>query len=1001
MKVRVLLSASLIATTVAGGVTTALPAMDAPPPIVAINATTSTAASGPAPVTISAIVREPIAASKSLFTMAELDATGIYRPNFTDAPTAREAINRQIGRKTLSPFALEQLKANDPTVYWSLGASEAIQNTASPLIMPSPLTTFYGQSSDDQVAVGEPRYIPPDTTGEVGPNHFVQAVNTTWGVYNKSTGARILGPQKVSALFAGTGTVCETRNDGDPIVLYDQLADRWMISQFALPNMSTTGGGPFYQCIAISTSGDPTGTWYRYAFLFSDSLMNDYPHFGMWPDGYYATFNTFNSSQSYAFTGMAVGVYERDKMLAGDPTARQVLFLLNNQPYPINYIGGGLPADLDGTTMPPAGAPNIIAAPEAAEWGLYPSDRIHFFKAHVDWTNTANSTLTGPVDVNTAGWAGVCDNTRACVPQLGSSANVDAIADRFMHRLAYRNFGSYQSLVANHTVNDGAGRAAVRWYEIRDPHASTPTLYQQSTYAPGDGIYRWMGSAAQDARGNLAIGFSGSSASQYPDIRYAGRLKEDALNTLGQGEAVLIAGGGSQTSTYNRWGDYSQLSIDPSDDCTFWYTTELYRSTSTNAWSTGIGSFRFPSCSTPLNSAVRGAVTDLGAGVPVSGALVIATSGPNLTLSAVADASGTYTIALAAGVYTVTASAYGYLQRVVPGIVVTDGVTVTTDIALTAAPTYVISGFVTDAGSGNPLAAVITATGSPFAAQIGANTDPATGFYSLTAPGGGQSWTVAAVSAGHGPKAASTGVLSGNQTISFQLQTFSTYSCGGILSEGDPTYNRVVAGNPPTGLSAYGTAVYYRPIRFTVSSTGVYSIVMASNLDGFYTLYQNSFSLSSPLANALEATDDINGINPAIYRTLTAGTTYVLIAAAYGNGDTGTFTDTISGYGNINATCGFGQVAGAVKDINTSLPVSGALVIAAGSATPKLTAMTNAAGVYTRTLPAGEYTVTASAGGYLMSVAPGLLITDSPTTAVSNFQLRVPSSRAWLPSASR
>jgi subtilisin-like proprotein convertase family protein len=906
MKLRTLGNSLLAASLLMGGATTALRAT-APTALVSAAITAqSEAPLFPPELRLADLkpeIRMPIRHDTSSVSMKALEEAGLYKPDSVRSPSAFEQIRKRIARANYSPQQIEDLKQKAPDVYDTLGDVADVQSLASPLILPSPIITFYGQSSDDQVTVGDPRYTPPDTVGDVGPNHYVQAVNTTWGVYSKATGARIFGPLKGNSFYAGFGGPCETTNDGDPIVLYDQLADRWLISQFALPNIGSNAG-PFYQCIAISTSGDPTGTYHRYQFLFDNNDLNDYPHFGLWPDGYYATVNVF-TAPSFSFSGMAAMAFERDKMLAG-LSAQQVIFKLSGQPSPINKIGGGLPSDLDGRTLPPAGAPNIIAAPEAAEWTFYPTDRIHFFKFHVDWTTPLSSTFTGPVDVDTSAWNSLCDSTRACVPQSGSTANLDAIADRFMFRLAYRNFGTHQSLVANQTVNDGANRAAVRWYEIRDPHAITPTIHQQSTYAPADGVWRWMGSAAQDAQGNMMVGFSGSSAAQFPDIRYAGRLQGDPLNTLAAGETVMMAGGGSQTSTGNRWGDYSNLTLDPIDDCTFWYTQELYRATSSNVWSTGIGSFKFPACGVTLSSLITGTVKDLDTSLPISGALVVATNGVTFTLSTQANGGGVFGIGVPGGTYTVSASAYGYYPYVVPGVVVPDGVTVTVPLTLTPAPTFVISGFVTEEGSGNPLTATVTASGSPYPVVVTANTNPATGFYSMSLVGGGQSWTLGAAAAGHGPKSQNLGAIVADQTVNFQLPVFTNYTCGGVFALGDATYNRTLTGNPPTALSGSGNAVFYRPIQFSVSSSGQYSMVMSSGFDGFYTLYQNSFNPASPLANALEAVDDTNGLNPAIFRGLSAGTQYILVASTFGNDTTGVFTDAISGFGTINATCGFG-----------------------------------------------------------------------------------------------
>ena len=231
-----------------------------------------------------------------------------------------------------------------------------------------------------------------------------------------------------------------------------------------------------------------------------------------------------------------------------------------------------------------------------------------------------------------------------------------------MYRLAYRNFGDHESLVLNHTVlADGTDRAGIRWYEVRSP-GSSPSIYQQSTYAPADGGYRWMGSIAQDSAGNTALGFSVSSGTVYPSIRYTGRLANDPLGTLPQGEATIIDGTGSQTGTGARWGDYSMLGIDPVDDCTFWYTQEYMQTTSGAGWQTRVASFKFPGCQLQTGT-LMGVVRDNVSSNPVSGAQIVATFGPTYTVSTVSGAAGIYAVALAPGTYTVTASAYGYLLR--------------------------------------------------------------------------------------------------------------------------------------------------------------------------------------------------------------------------------------------------------------------------------------------------------------------------------------------------
>ena len=414
---------------------------------------------------------------------------------------------------------------------------------------------------------------PPDTNGEVGATQYVQMVNEGYQVFDKATGNSILGPSSIVSLWTGFGGVCQTSGFGDPVVLYDQLANRWVISQFA-----GAGSIPTDECVAVSTTSDATGTYNRYGFHLGTNFF-DYPHLGVWPDAYYMSMNVFNSSGT-AYLGPQPFAFDRAAMLAGAPAT----FIS-----PVGPLGGSippfLPADLDGSTLPPAGAPNtFLGFPSSNKYTAY-----HF---HVDFVTPGNSTFTTFATPTAAGFTSLCPTTRSCVPELGvTSANkLDGIGDRLMFRLAYRNFGDHESLVGNFTVNS-RGVAGIRWFEIRGVTAGPVSVFQESTYQP-DTTWRWMGSAAMDVAGNLAIGFSASSGSINPQIRYAGRLATDPINTLAQGEAHLFDGTGSQTGTGNRWGDYSALTVDPTDDATFWYTNEYYPSTTTFNWRTRIGSFK-------------------------------------------------------------------------------------------------------------------------------------------------------------------------------------------------------------------------------------------------------------------------------------------------------------------------------------------------------------------------------------------------------------------------
>lgn len=431
--------------------------------------------------------------------------------------------------------------------------------------MPDPLIDFPGQ---DGVDAGG--WVPPDTNGDVGLTHYVQAVNVGLGIYDKATGAE-LALVDFNDLFDGTGTLCDYSNRGDPIALYDQMAGRWLVTDFGWVGSS----GPYYQCIAVSQGEDPlTGGWYFYALLANPSdpnSLNDYPKLGVWPDAYYMSANMFYGSIS----GARVWALDREAMLNGEPMD-WVAFSLGSSYWSL------LPSNLRGDP-PPAGTPNYFAS-------LGSSNSLRLWEFDVDWDVPGNSTFTGPTNVSVASYSQIYS-----IPQPSPGEWVDSIGDRLMMQLQYRNFGTHESLWASHTVASG-GAAGVRWYELRGM-SGTPAVYQQGTYQPADGAYRWMGSLAVDKDGNMAVGYSASSTSLKPAIRYAGRLVDDPLGTLPQGEASMIEGNGVQLNGSGRWGDYTAMSVDPVDDCTFWYTNEYYEVDSDRNWQTRIGSFRFPTCS--------------------------------------------------------------------------------------------------------------------------------------------------------------------------------------------------------------------------------------------------------------------------------------------------------------------------------------------------------------------------------------------------------------------
>ncbi len=421
---------------------------------------------------------------------------------------------------------------------------------------------------------------PPDTNGAVGATQYVQIVNEGYQVFDKVTGNSILGPASIASVWAGFGGACETSGQGDPVVLYDKMADRWVISQFA--------GGLHHECVAVSTTSNATGTWNRYDFDLTVFGLNlyDYPKLGSWPDAYYMAMNVFNSSGT-AYLGTQPFAFDRSKMLVGAPAT---MISPGRVGSPQNNEDPLIPSDFDGKIVPPSGAPNVfLEFPDSTgnNTGHY---RYWQYKVGTPFgTNPTFTQFTGPT-------AAPFSFMFSTIPQLGGDGLAN-LADRLMFRLAYRNFGSptspNESWVGNFTVSSG-GVAAPRWFELKGLGGASGVVHQESTYQP-DSTHRWMGSAAMDQNGNLAIGFSASSAAIHPQIHYAFRNASDPLGTL-TGEVDAFNGNGSQLDTSSRWGDYSDLTVDPVDDCTFWYTQEYYSTNSSFNWRTRILNFKFDTC---------------------------------------------------------------------------------------------------------------------------------------------------------------------------------------------------------------------------------------------------------------------------------------------------------------------------------------------------------------------------------------------------------------------
>jgi hypothetical protein len=480
----------------------------------------------------------------------------------------------------------------------------------------STLANFEGISNQDNFNIFGGRVNPPDPVGDVGKKHYVEMVNLAFAVYSK-TGDLLLGPADIGSLWAGFAIEDCTDPSGDPIVLYDQFADRWILSQFTTRGLDDPTL-PFYNCVAISQTGDPTGAYYRYAFT-TGLFFPDYPKYGIWRDTYIITTREFGPTDEYG-----IGVYglERERMIAGDPAARVVSFFLDgNDPAILPLVGDGLlPPDTDGREKPSRGAPAPIVGTQdddAAYGATF--DAVNIWEFSVKWRSTPVASIEFKAQLPVAEFDSVfpCAPTaRDCLPQPGITdpnqyLDILSYRQRPTWRLAYRNFKFFETMVTNQSVEAAPGVAGVRWYEIRRIHGKY-FIYQQGTFAPNDGVHRWMGSIAQDKWGNIALGYSVTNATDvYPGIRFTGRMFFHPLGQMTLGEGVIVNGSGVQTTTNSRWGDYTSMNVDPVDDCTFWYVNEYYEISglplplpppplpppgTTSPWQTRIASFKLPGC---------------------------------------------------------------------------------------------------------------------------------------------------------------------------------------------------------------------------------------------------------------------------------------------------------------------------------------------------------------------------------------------------------------------
>jgi hypothetical protein len=518
-------------------------------------------------VRVGTLVRTLILCGLALTTLAFAKTN----QNKTLAPTVRQPI-----RFAISPpmFAVPQSLPSEELVEHEVrsinrnlgpgGEDKALQTEFGPLLNGTPGIDFEG--------IGVNGSEPSDSNMAVGPNHIVEIVNSEWAVYDKTGHIAAGFPKSLGSIWASMGGAC-AGNQGDPIVQYDRLADRWFLSQIG------SESAPYSLCQAVSKTNDPTGAYSLYEYSFGNNFP-DYPHYSVWPTAsnpaYLQMAHLFLNLQN--FVGTAACAYDRTAMLAGKPNPVQVCFTIQND-------GGFQPSDLDGSTAPPDGSPGYFITFETTS--------LHQFQLTPNFANPSASTFIGPINIPVSSFSLPCGGTGGtCVPQKGTGQQLDTLGDRMMYRLAYRNFGDHEALVVNHSVTS-VSSVAPRWYEIRTPN-NTPTIFQQGTYAP-DSAFRWMGSMAMDKAGDMLLSYSVSSSSIDPGLAYTGRVPTDAAGTM-ESENTLLTGTHFQTG-HSRWGDYSAARIDPSDDCTFWFVNQYLKANGDFVWGTHIGSFAFTGCS--------------------------------------------------------------------------------------------------------------------------------------------------------------------------------------------------------------------------------------------------------------------------------------------------------------------------------------------------------------------------------------------------------------------
>jgi hypothetical protein len=647
-----------------------------------------------------------------------------------------------------------------------------LQKEALPAVAATPGVDFDG--------IPSPGYVPSDSNLAVGPNDIVETVNVQFAVYSKS-GTVLAGPTDIESLFTPLGGNCAA-TVGDPIVLYDRQADRWLITMIG-------AGSAYAECVAVSQTNDPTGAYYLYGYSFGSNL-NDYDKLSVWPttsnSAYLATYNIFQNGQS--FIGADLCGFDRAKMLAGDSSAAQLCQLSPSDEF------GYLPSDNDGPTPPTDGTPGLFVT-----WQNNNPGQLYLRQLTLNFAS-GTSTLSAPTTISVANDNLACGNGGQCVPQAGTTATLDTLGDRLMYRFAIRHFADHDRAVVNHAVGNG-GPVAVRWYELYDP-AGNVTLNQQGTFAP-DATYRWMASLAEDQNADIGLGYSTSSSSLHPGIRFTGRVPGDPLGTM-ETEASILEGAGSQEGSHSdRWGDYTAMVVDPSDDCTFWYVDQYEKVTGVFNWSTNISSFVFNGCS----------------------------GSPTFSLTA---APGSVSIAQgSSGTSTIT-------------VVPSDGFSGSVTLSASGLPTGVTAGFSTNpTNSTSTLTLTASATAATGTATVtikgvsGSLTEATTVSLTVTSSGTGPTVTVSPTSLSFGNVV--LGATSVAKPVTLKNTGTVTLNISSILTSGN--FALATGANPCGSTLAAGKSCVIR-VKFTPTAVGAVS--------GTLTITDNS--PSSPQTVALSGT---------------------------------------------------------------------------------------------------------------------------------------------------